>query len=202
MKQARPRQGRIAWSIRRIGFDHNPMRRCADRVQAVVRAGLVAVFLTSAPIVITHVAYETYASGLRAGREQAAAWHPVPARVLHATPLVAAWASPTRPPWRLSVRWAKLDGASQIGQITRAVGAKAGSTVTVWTDKQGRLAHAPLSRAQVADQVIRAAVATLLVLALMLATVGWVVSLILDRRRLASWEADWAVVEPQWTHRR
>lgn len=202
MKQARPRQRRIARSLRRIGVDHNPMRRCADRVQAVVWAGLVVVFLTSAPFVVTHVMHETYVSGLWAGREQAAAWHPVPAQVLHATQLVAAWVSPTRPPWWLSVRWAKPDGASQIGQITRAVEAKVGSTVTVWTDKQGRLAHAPLSRAQIADRVIRAAIATLLALALMLATVARVVSLTLDRRRLASWEADWAVVKPQWTHRR
>jgi hypothetical protein len=201
MKQARPRQGRIARSIRRIGFDHNPMRRSTDRVQAIVRAGLVVVFLTSAPFITTYVAHETYVSGLWAGREQAAAWHAVPARVLLATPLVADWVSPTGPPWRLSVQWAMPDGVPQTGQITRAVEAKAGSTVTVWTDEQGGLAHAPLSRAQVADQVIRAAVATLLALALLLATVGWVVSLILDRRRLASWEADWAVVEPQWTHR-
>jgi hypothetical protein len=202
MKQARPRQGRVARSIRRIGFDRNPMRRCADRVQAIVRAGLVAVFLASAPFVTTYVAHQTYVSGLWAGREQSAAWHLVPARVLRATPLVAAWVSPAGPRWRLSVRWAEPDGAPHIGQVTRAVAAKTGSTVTVWTDKLGRLVHAPLSRAQVANQVIRAAVATLLALALMLAMVGWVVSLILDGWRLAGWETDWAMVEPQWTHRR
>lgn len=202
MKQVLLRQGRIARSVRRIGFDRNPMRRSSDRIQAIVRAGLVAVFLVSAPLVITGVAHETYVSGLRAAQEQAAAWHPVPARVLRGTPLVAAWVSPARPPWRLSVRWARPNGSSQIGQVTRAGEAKTGSTVTVWTDRQGRLAHHPVSRGQAADQAFRAAIITSIALALLLATAGRAISLILDRRRLASWETDWAAVEPQWTHRR
>lgn len=36
----------------------------------------------------------------------------------------------------------------------------------------------------------------------MLAAVSRVVSLVLDRRRLARWEADWLVTGPRWTGRR
>jgi len=179
------------------------MRRCSDRIQVTVWAGLIAAFLISAPFATTDVAHGTYVSGLRAGQEQAAAWHPVPARVLRATPLVAAWVSPALSPWRLSVRWARPNGSSQIGEVTRSGVAKTGSTVTMWADSRGRLmTHPPLSRGQAADQAFRAAIVTLIALALLLATLGTAMSLILDRWRLAGWEADWASVEPQWTHRR
>src|SRR5216684_1118344 len=36
-----PRAGRIGRSLRRTGFDRNPMRRGTDRVQAMLRAGLL-----------------------------------------------------------------------------------------------------------------------------------------------------------------
>ena len=74
--------------------------------------------------------------------------------------------------------------------------------MTVWIDDKGRLTHPPLSRADVTGQVIQAAVAVPVVLALLLAAAGRVIALILDRHRLARWEADWSAVEPQWTGRR
>ena len=45
----------------------------------------------------------------------------------------------------------------------------AGSTVTVWAGKKGRLAHASPSQAQAADQAMRVAVAAPVALALLLA---------------------------------
>ena len=75
----------------------------------------------------------------------------------------------------------------------------AGGIVTVWTDAAGRLAHPPLSRADVAARVIGAVVATVGILALLLGATGRVVALVLDRHRPARWEAEWSAVEPRWT---
>jgi hypothetical protein len=190
------------WRLwRRIGFDLNPMRRGTDRIQAVTRAGLLVVFLAGAPIAALYVSHGITVSGLRATQAQAA-WHRVPAVVLRATPVVAGW---SRSPWSpalLSVRWASPDGSPETGEITVAGNAVAGSTMTVWIDEHGRLAHRPLSRAEVTCAVIRGAVATPVALALVLAAVGRVVSLLLDRHRLACWEEDWSEVEPRWTGRR
>jgi len=122
----------------------------------------------------------------------------VPALVLSAKPLVTALETADRPPTVLVLQWVKPDGASQTGEVTRARNAVAGSTVTVWTDEQGRLAQ-PLSRAEVAERAICAAVAAPMALALLLAAVGAVVSFILDRRRLARWAAEWEVVGPRWS---
>ena len=183
-----------------MGLDRNPMRRGTDRIEAMARAGLLAAFVVAAPVVIAYVSHELYVSGLRAARAQAAAWHRVPALVLTAEPMATHWL--TQPPTRYSVWWATPDGSSRTGEIIRASGATAGATLTVWIDDKGRLTHPPLSRADVADQLIRAALAVPVVLALPLAAIGGVISLVLNRRRLACWEADWSAVEPQWTGRR
>ena len=67
---------------RRLGFDHNPMRRGSDRFQAVMRAGLLVLFFAGAPAAAVQVGHGVYVSGLRAGQAQTAAWHRVPAVIL------------------------------------------------------------------------------------------------------------------------
>lgn len=197
-----PRQGRLWWPLRRTGLTRNPMRRGTDRIQAVTRAGLLVVFLAGAPAAAAFANHVAYVSGLRAAQVQAAAWHPVPAVVLRATPLLAVWLRPARPFMQVSVRWAVPGGSSHVGEITGVDAVMAGSTTTVWIDEAGRLAHPPLSRAVVAGRAIHAAVAAVVVLVLLLAAVSRVVSLVLDRYRLARWGAGWAAVEPQWSGRR
>ncbi|HEX9353130.1 MAG TPA: hypothetical protein VF933_04855 [Streptosporangiaceae bacterium] len=167
-----------------------------------MRAGLLVVFLAGAPAAAWYVSHGIYVSGLRAGQVQAAAWHRVSAVVLRVTPIARGWRRSMPLPAEMSLRWAAPAGAWRTGEIVVARHAAPGSTVTVWVDGKGRLAHPPLSRAEVTDQVIRAAVAVPVALALVLAAVDGVVSLLLDRHRLACWEVDWGAVEPRWTRRR
>jgi hypothetical protein len=195
-----PRQGWLWTLLRRMGFDRNPMRPGSDRLQALTRAGLLVVFLAGAPAAALYVSHGIYVSGLRA-EAQAAAWHRVPAVVLRVAPVAAGWSRPRPSPVLLSLRWALPGGGARTGEIISAEKAAAGSILAVWIDAKGRLTHPPPSRAEVTGQAIRAAAATLVALALLLAGVSGVISLLLDKRRLACWEADWSVVEPQWTHR-
>jgi hypothetical protein len=167
-----------------------------------MRAGLLVVFLAGAPAVALHASHAIYVSGLRAVQAQAAARHRVPAVVLRATPVATGWSRPRSSPEVLSLRWMSPGGSPRTVGITVAGNAVAGSTMTVWIDEKGRLAHPPLSRAEVTSEVIRAAVAAPVALALLLAAVNGMVSLLLDKHRLASWEVDWSAVEPQWTRRR
>jgi hypothetical protein len=178
------------------------MRRCSDHIQAIARAGLVTVFLIGAPLASMYVSHGIYIADLRAGRAQAMAWHRVPALVLHTKPLVTALETTGHLPNLLTLQWVRPDGSSQTGEVTRSVDAAAGSIVTVWIDERGRLAQPPLSRAEVADRAICAAIAAPVVLALLLAAAGGMVSFILGRRQLARWGAEWEVVGPQWTGRR
>jgi hypothetical protein len=195
-----PRAGWIGRVERRAGFDRNPMRRAGDRVQAILRAVLVAVFVIGGPVMTAYVSHEVYLAGLQTGRAQAAAWHRVPALVVHVRAIPAAWRHPAIDglvAWR--VRWTTPSGSSRTGEITSARHVVAGSTVTVWIDASGRLAHPPFTRADSADRAIGAAVATPALLALLLWIAARAASLVLDRHRLTRWEADWLVVEPQWT---
>jgi len=105
------------------------------------------------------------------------------------------------PPARLAVPWTSPPGSARTGGTTGTADVVQDSTVTVWIDGQGRLAHPPLPHADVIARAIGAAVAAPLALALLLATVLRAESLALDRRRLAGWEAEWSAVEPQWTGR-
>jgi hypothetical protein len=187
-----------------MGFDRNPMRRGTDRIQAIVRAVLLAVFVLGGPAVTAYVGHEVSAAGLRAGRAQAAAWHRAPAVVLHVTQIATVWrhAPAAGGPSLLSVRWTTPEGWPRTGQIASGGHAAAGSIVMVWIDASSRLAHAPLTHADVVARVIGAAIITPVVLALVLWVASWVVSRVLDRHRLACWEAGWLMVEPRWTKRR
>jgi hypothetical protein len=194
--------GLIGRTLRRIGFDRNSMRRASDRLQAILRAALLAAFLIAGPLAASAVSHHVFAAGMQTSRAQAAARQRIPAVVVHVTLLATAWRHPALSgPASLSVRWAAPGGAVRTGLITSASHA-AGSTVTVWIDRSGQLAHPPLTRTDIVDHAIGAAVATLLALALLLCLASRAASLALDRHRLARWEADWLAVEPQWTNRR
>jgi hypothetical protein len=204
MSADRPGAGRIGRIARWIGFDRNPMRRGSDRIQAILRACLLAVFVLGGPAATAVVCHGVYAAGVRTGQAQAAAWHRVPALVLHVTFIATAWRHPLPAggPARLSVRWATPDGLSRTGETGYGGAAAPGRVVTVWVDASGRLAHPPLTHADVVDHVIGAAIITPAALTLMLCMAGWAASRALDRRRLARWEADWLAVEPVWTKNR
>jgi hypothetical protein len=187
--------------LRRTGFDRNPMRRTTDRIHAILRMVFLAAFLIGAPIVTLIISHQVYLAGLQTARAQAAAWHQVPAVVLHVTRVAAPWRHLVGGQETLSVRWATPDGSSRTGEIAWAKDTAAGDTVTVWINASGQLAHPPLTHADIAARIIGAAVATPIVLTVLLCAAAKAASLLLDRHRMARWEADWRAVAPQWTGR-
>jgi hypothetical protein len=189
-------------SLRRAGFDRNPMRRATDRIQAITWAALLVVFLAGAPAAASGAGHAIYVSGLQAARAQAAAWHPVAAVVLRMTPVVTGWSLSRPSPAQLSARWTSPSGSPRTGEITGVWDTVAGRTMTVWVDHQGRLTSPPLSRAQIAARAAAGAAAAAAAVALLLILIGKAVSVLLDKRRLAAWEADWSTVEPHWTGRK
>lgn len=187
--------------LRRLGFDRNPLRRRADRAEALARVCLLAALLAGVPGVTVWASQAMYASGMRAVRVQETAWHRVPAVVVRVTaPAPSAWPYLQYP--IVLARWPAPSGGTRTGEIAGTAGARPGSTTSVWTDQDGRLTHPPLTRAQVTGDVVRAAVAIATIMIAFLLTVGGVISLLLDRRRLSRWESEWSAVEPVWTGRR
>jgi hypothetical protein len=183
---------------RTLGLDGNPLRRRTDKIAVCLAALLVAVFLIGVPVV--SMAAIGAASRLAAAAQQGTGpWRQVSAVVQKATPAPPSWELAGYS-WALA-RWTAPDGRARAGQIPVSSAVAAGQKVRVWVDQAGMLTGPPAKAGVViADEVtgVAAAVAGLGIVLMCLACAGrWV----LDRRRLAGWEAAWADVGPQWTRR-
>ena len=177
--------------------------RATDRIQALLRAVLLALLVIGGPIVTAYAGHAVYASTARAARAQAMAWHRVPALILRVGPVATLWQRPdTTGPATLSVRWTTPQGAPCTGEIAGRAHAAPGSLTAVWIDKAGQLTARPLSRTDVWERVLEAVAVTTAALILLLSAISWAASAVLDRHRLARWEAEWLAVEPHWTKRR
>ena len=201
----KPRTARSSPTIKRIrrsrmlGWDRNPLRRRIDRVEAAVVAGLIAVFLISAPVL---GAAAGHWSGSAAMREQRAemAWRLVPATVQGSAQGRSLLGRRARS--GCMARWTAPDGQARRGWISVTPGDAAGGSVPVWITPSGSLTRPPLRHSQVQAHIALAEWLTALVLGLLLCLAVGVERVLFARRRLADWNRAWRVVEPRWTRQR
>ena len=189
----------LAMRARRLWPDRNPLRRAADRAEFAVAALLLAALLAGVPLTAVAAAHWAVASGLRTERAQAG-WHQVPAVLLHDAPTPAGSLSFPVPWPQAPARWAGPAG-TRTGKVDAPPGTKAGSTVMVWTDRSGGLTGAPVAAAALTSRVLAAALAAPVALSVMLLVLWAYAGIFLDWRRMAAWDADWAITEPQWSRR-
>ncbi|MDQ0989165.1 hypothetical protein [Streptomyces sp. V3I7] len=97
-----------------------------------------------------------------------------------------------------TVRWRSADGTVHTGRAEVDAGARAGSRVTVWTDRADRMVPRPLTETESAVQAALTGVLVAPITGAMVWTGGRLVRGCLFRRRLAEWDAEWKRVEPQW----
>ena len=189
------RATRAARAVRGLWPDRNPLRRTMDRVEAVVACGLVVVFLAGAPLAAVAAGHVAYSAASRTAHAQAS-WRQVPA-VLTAT---APGAGVRQNQVTVPARWTAPDGTRHTGAVPAPAGTRAGGTVMVWVDAAGRLTgQPPLQLSQVRGQAVLATLVTPLAVGFILLCVGLLVHAALGRRRLAAWDTEWQVTEPQWT---
>ena len=187
--------------VRGLRPDRNPLRRRTDRAEAAIAAGLLAAFLAGAPLAAVTAGHWTHAASVRTQHAQQAASYRVPAVLQQNVP------GPVYTEYGTSqdvvrARWSAPDGSTRVGYVGVPAAARAGTTVTVWTDASGRLTDPPLQPAQVAHQAALAAMTAPLIPAILLLAVWKLARWALDRRRLAAWDNDWRAFGPQWTSRR
>ena len=190
-----PRTTWLGRLLRGRRLDRNPLRRGSDRAETAMLGLLLAAFLAGAPLA-AHVAGSwTYAMSARQAQAQQAAFRQVPATLLQSAA-----------PWNTSgygsqanARWTAPDGQVRTGLVFVPDGAAAGSTVMVWVTATGQLTDPPLQRSQITGRTELSEAAAVAVLAITLFTVGLVGRRLLDRRRLAAWEAEWLTTGPRWS---
>ncbi|MFJ3234894.1 hypothetical protein [Streptomyces sp. NPDC086787] len=177
----------------------NPLRRRSDAVEAwIVLAIWLLALLGGACVAV--VAAMTVDGDLAARRAQAQPVSAVlAADAVDAMPAAAGGYDDSRV-WA-TVRWTAPDGSGHTGRAKVAPGVAAGSRVTVWTDRTGRMVSKPLG---VTESWLQAAVTGILVAPAVGAVVwggGRLVCGHLIRRRLAEWDEEWKRVGPQWRNR-
>ena len=77
----------------------------------------------------------------------------------------------------------------------------AAGSMRLWVDAAGSPADPTLNHRQVVALEAAAAVIASATLGITVLCVAWAGRRVLDRRRLAAWEAAWAALGPQWTRR-
>lgn len=189
----------LAMRVRRLWPDSNPLRRASDRAEFAVVVVLLAALLAGVPLTALAAARWSAASGMRPELAQAGR-HQVAAVLLHDAPTTVGSLSFPAPEPQVLARWPSPAGP-RTGKVGAPPGARAGSAVAVWLDRSGRLTGPP-APADVARQVLLAALAAPVALLVLLLVLWAYASIFLDWRRTAAWDADWAATEPQWTGRR
>jgi hypothetical protein len=184
---------------RRLGADHNPLRRRSDLVEAWLLPAALALFLLIGPLAAAGAVWAGHAQAA-AARQAQQTWHRDPAMLLKAAPGPLSGGSSHAWTVREPARWVAADGTVATQLVPVLAGTRAGSVVPVWLDRAGAPQPLPLSAAQARDRVVVTAAAALTALAMLLTGLVLVTRWRLNRRRLASWAADWARVGPQWSH--
>src|SRR5215472_3882697 len=183
---------------RRLGLDGNPLRRRSDKIAACLALLLVALFLIGAPVV-SMAAIGWVSRDAAAAQQATRSWRQVPAVVQKAAPSTA---SSELFGYSLVVaKWTAPDGKARAGEIPVSAAVTAGQTIRLWVNAAGTPIDPPPSHELVVLDESEAVVVAVIALGAVLLGLACAGRWVLDRRRLARWEAGWAAVGPQWTRR-
>lgn len=194
MKRIAPRRRRVG----ALSLGRNPLRRPVDRIEAGIFAGLLVVFLIGAPLLAIVAGRWEHGAAVAEQRAQRSV-HLVTAVLLQDVPDVMAGDASYA---GALARWTVSDGKSRVGEVIDVAGTKAGTRLQIWVDGSGRqVEFAPLTRRGVETRVITAAALTAAAFAVMLLSAALCLRYLVNRRRLAAWDAAWADIGPGWTRR-
>jgi hypothetical protein len=191
-----------AWTkvARRLGLDHNPLRRRSDLIAGWLLPAAIVAFLILSPLV-AGVAGLWMQAGNAAAQRAERSWHSVSAVLLQPAPgpLMSDNGANTWLVWT-PARWI-ADGRVRTGDIPAPADTDADAVVSVWLDRAGHVQAPPLTPGAARDRVLAGMLAALAALAVLFTVMALVTRWVLDRRRLARWETAWLAVGPQWSRR-
>jgi hypothetical protein len=189
--------------LRRFTLGSGPVKRASDRLECLARVLLVVSLLTAVPVSLA-VATATYTQASAQATAQAADRYRVTARLLEdaSAPAGAAWSS-QQETWsnleEATAVWTDPAGGEHRAPASVPPGAKAGTTVTLWIDRDGNRTTRPLGDGHITGLAVDRGIVTFAGLAV----IAWggyrSFRTLLDRSRSRRWAADWAVVEPVWS---
>jgi hypothetical protein len=189
--------------------DRNPLRRGTDRLETCLLAGLLAAAAAGAPAAAHAASQAAYLGALQSRHQQLADRYQVEAVLTgSAGPasgyLAAAGTNPTNAAAVVpaAASWTSVEGVARSGAIAARTGSPSGTAVPVWTDRNGYLVSPPLAMEGVTGAGDAAAAGAVTGVAAAWLTAAAATRLLLNRRRMAAWEADWSVTAPAWNRQR
>ncbi|SDG29266.1 hypothetical protein SAMN05421505_10366 [Sinosporangium album] len=177
--------------------DRNPLRRRCDRIEAFVVTillliGLVAVY----PAVVVGVM--TFDHGV--ATEKAGRW--VHAVVVSEAPHgVLTSAAAQAAPAMAHVRWHGPGDKNTTALAPVPAGTEPGQAVNIWVDGSGTPGSGPQDRVTTVVHAVTTGLGTMIGAAALLCLAGALTRKVLDRRRLAEWEAEWTAADRHWPTR-
>ena len=191
-----PTRGR---GIRRFTLGSGPLKRSSDRLEFLSRIVLVMALLTGIVVALS-VATAVSAHGRHDVMAQAAERQQVSARLLE-DPSVQAGAGEVTLLGQAAAIWTAPSGEQRTGPVPARVGAKAGSTVLIWVERDGDRTSRPLGEGDLAARAFGAGFLTLIGISAVALGAHLVVVRLLNRSRSRRWAHEWSLVGPRWSGR-
>jgi hypothetical protein len=168
-------------------------------METCLLVGLFAAAAAGAPFAAQAASHTCYVNALHVQQEQLATRHQVPAVLTQNAASAGGYSlsgSVLTP-----AKWTSVTGVHGSGDVPAEPGSLKGTSVTVWTDNaSGWLDSPPLTAAEVASQADAATVGTVTGIAVVYLAGVVAIRQLLNRRRMAAWDADWLVTAEAWNH--
>lgn len=185
---------------RRLHIGRNPLARTSDRIEAALLCTVVLGLLIAVPLAL-FTGSRTYENQLAVAEQQQTSRHQVTATLIDdaPTPVPATeGAFSTSGSSGVRAEWTYNGGEPKTGLVAAEPGTPAGTTIPVWLNEAGDPAPAPITSTDAATTGVLAGVFAWLVTGLVLIGAYWLTRLVLDRRRAARWEDEWATLGDRW----
>ncbi|MEO5876650.1 MAG: hypothetical protein ABIS86_23210 [Streptosporangiaceae bacterium] len=192
---------RCARIVRRLGWDHNPVRRRVDRVQTILTSVLLVALLVLAPGVAALVGLHAYNSGTATESLERSSFRLVTATVLEVTDVSGDGAGHFLHE-RALLQWKDGNGATRVGSATLVSPARENDQLTRWTNGSGALSGRPRTHQQTLTQTTCDSLGVAVILVIAALEAYRMGRRGLDRRRSARWDREWARTAPRWTGQR
>jgi hypothetical protein len=193
MKQDRWLGRKARW----IKPDRNPLRRKLDRVEVFIFGGLIVAAAAGAPVAAITAGHWAHTAAARAAQQERESSFQTQA-VLLASPSATLSGYTVTATGSALAQWTTSAGASRDGVVPVPAGSAKGSTVPIWTTAAGNITSPPLTPSQVASQGSFAATLAAVCTVLACLVAALTTRLVTNRRRMAAWDADWALKAPLW----
>lgn len=192
----------IAGMFRVRRLDRNPLRRPSDRAETLIGVLLLVAFAVAVPLTARAAAAGTRALAEHSRLTALATRHEVTAITLEKAPPAGDTSYTLITQTWVSAEWTAPDGRQRTGQIQVPHSTPEGSPKRIWVTGSGDLAAPPLPETEMGGLADRAAFGAVMVVIFLFLIAGSVIRNVINRQRMAAWDAEWAATEPRWNHQR